>query len=486
LSKLKMGRSIFWFRQDLRLEDNPALLAASKCGEIIPVYILDEVNNRNQVMGATSKLWLHNSLKALNIQLDGKLRFMSGNPKVLLPQLAKKNSVTNIFWNRAYEPWRIARDTALKNQLTDKGLDVQSFNGTLLWEPWQIMKKDGTPYKVFTPFYRKGCLSAQKPRLPILNPGLTILEEDEWCGSKTLSNLKLKPKKTWGDQITDLWEIGEKAAHTRLKQFLNEGLLGYKEGRNYPSKTNVSRLSVHLHWGEISINTVWYTTKAHANQKKLNEVDTDMFLSELGWREFSNSLLYNFPELPTKNLQERFDNFQWIDNPSFLKLWQKGKTGYPIVDAGMRELRQTGYMHNRLRMIVGSFLVKNLLIDWRHGEKWFWDCLVDANLASNSASWQWIAGCGADAAPYFRIFNPITQGKKFDPEATYIKKYVPELSALPMEHIFSPWEAPKAILETSGVILGQNYPLPIVELKKSRESALNAFAKLKETKSLGL
>ena len=460
-----MGRSIFWFRQDLRLEDNPALLAASKCGKVIPVYILDEVNNGNQILGAASKVWLHNSLKALNIQLGGKLRFMSGNPKVLLLQLAKKNSVTNIFWNRAYEPWRIRRDTALKNQLNNEGLEVQSFNGSLLWEPWQVMKKDGTPYKVFTPFYRKG---------------------DEWCGEKPLNDLKLKPEKTWGDQITEVWEIGEKAAHTRLKKFLNEGLLGYKEGRNYPSKANVSRLSAHLHWGEISINTVWYTAKAHANQEKLNEADIDTFLSELGWREFSNSLLYNFPELPTKNLQERFDNFKWIDNTSFLKLWQKGKTGYPIVDAGMRELWQTGYMHNRLRMIVGSFLVKNLLIDWRQGERWFWDCLVDANLASNSASWQWIAGCGADAAPYFRIFNPITQGKKFDPEATYVKKYVPELSALPIEHIFSPWETPKVILETAGVILGQNYPHPIIELKKSREKALSAFAKLKETKSLGL
>jgi deoxyribodipyrimidine photo-lyase len=486
LSKLKSDRSIFWFRQDLRLENNPALLAASKCGEIIPVFILDEVNNRNQVLGAASKLWLHNSLQALNIQLGGKLRFMSGNPKVLLPELAKKNSVTNVFWNRAYEPWRIARDTALKNQLTDEGLEVQSFNGTLLWEPWQIMKKDGTPYKVFTPFYRKGCLSAKEPKLPQPSQGLTILEEDEWCGSKPLNDLKLKPKKNWGEKITDVWGIGEKAAQKRLKQFLNEGLNGYKEGRNYPSKANVSRLSAHLHWGEISINTVWYTTKAHADREKLNGADIDTFLSELGWREFSNSLLYNFPELPTKNLQERFDNFEWIDNPSFLKLWQKGKTGYPIVDAGMRELWQTGYMHNRLRMIVGSFLVKNLLIDWRQGEKWFWDCLVDANLASNSASWQWIAGCGADAAPYFRIFNPITQGKKFDPDATYIKKYVPELSALPIEHIFSPWEAPEATLETSGVILGQNYPLPIVDLKKSRENALSTFAKLKETKSLGL
>ena len=475
-----MGRSIFWFRQDLRLSDNPALLAASKYGEVIPIYILDEVNNTNKVMGAASKLWLHNSLKALNVQLNGKLRFMRGNPQVLLPQLARKNNVINVFWNRAYEPWRIRRDTALKNQLTNEGLKIQSFNGTLLWEPWQIMKKDGTPYKVFTPFYRKGCLSAQEPRLPILNPDLTILEEDEWCGEKILNDLKLKPEKIWVDKITDAWKIGEKAAHTRLKQFLNEGLLGYKEGRNFPSKANVSRLSAHLHWGEISINTVWYAAKAHADQDNINESDIDTFLSELGWREFSNSLLFNFPELPTKNLQERFDNFQWIDNPSFLNLWQKGKTGYPIVDAGMRELWQTGYMHNRLRMIVGSFLVKNLLIDWRQGEEWFWDCLVDANLASNSASWQWIAGCGADAAPYFRIFNPITQGKKFDPEATYIKKYLPELSSLPIEYIFSPWEAPKTILEAAGIILGKNYPFPIVELKKSRESALGAFAKLKE------
>jgi deoxyribodipyrimidine photo-lyase len=297
--------------------------------------------------------------------------------------------------------------------------------------------------------------------------------------SLTIDDLDLLPNHNWKDKITNSWNVGEEAALLRLDNFIEAELDGYKEGRNFPTKKNVSRLSPHLHWGEISPNTVWYKIKDLSDIGLRHQQDTDTFLSEMGWREFSNSLLYYFPELPKKNLQKKFDKFKWDNNKSKLKSWKMGQTGYPIVDAGMRELWSTGYMHNRLRMIVGSFLVKNLLLHWHEGEKWFWNCLVDADLASNSASWQWIAGCGADAAPYFRIFNPITQGLKFDIDGEYVRKYVPELSKLPNKYLFNPWEASQEILDKANIELGKNYPKPIVDLKTSRQEALSAFAELK-------
>jgi len=484
LVKLQTKNAIMWFRQDLRVRDNPALVAASKCNQIFPLYIFDDKNAGDASPGAASKMWLYHSLKDLNNQLEGKLRFLIGDPKILLPKLVIDNNIESIFWNRSYEQWQIDRDTSIKTDLANRGYFVESFNGSLLWEPWQVMKKDGTPYKVFTPFYRKGCLNAKAPRVPLNAPDLIIAQKDKLCGLDKLNELNLLPKTSWDEKVIGNWKVGERAAHSRLDEFLEGGLAGYKNGRNYPIKDNVSRLSTHIHWGEISVNTIWQKCKFHINRKQVNEIDADQFFAELGWREFSYSLLYNFPKLPSKNLQERFDNFVWSKNAIHLNLWKEGKTGYPIVDAGMRQLWQTGYMHNRLRMIVGSFLVKNLLIDWRDGEKWFWETLVDADLASNSAGWQWIAGCGADAAPYFRIFNPVTQGEKFDPDGKFIKKYVPELSSLPGKYLFSPWEAPEEVLNSAGIKLGEDYPVPIVDLKKSREKALAAFAKLKETRSL--
>lgn len=482
----KTKTALVWFRQDLRLQDNPALVAASKSNKVLPIYIFDHINSNNSALGAVSKLWLHYSLEVLNDQLEGKLRIIQGDPKILIPRFVEMNNIDSVFWNRSYEPWQINRDTIIKADLLKTGCNVESFNGSLLWEPWQVMKKDGTPYKVFTPFYRKGCLSAKKPRLPIGKPKLSLIDEDKYCGQAKLSELNLIPNENWGEKIIRNWNVGEEGAHSRFNDFLDNGLIGYKEGRNFPNNNNVSRLSAYLHWGQISINTVWHKSKSYANLKKINEQDADQFFAELGWREFSNSLLYYFPQLPDENLQERFNNFKWSNNFDFLHAWQRGKTGYPIVDAGMRELWQTGYMHNRLRMIVGSFLVKNLLTDWRYGEKWFWESLIDADLANNSAGWQWIAGCGADAAPYFRIFNPITQGKKFDPDGLYVKKYVPELSTLPTKYLFAPWEAPKVVLDEAGVRLGDNYPFPIVDLQKSRKKALETFAELKEAKSLNL
>ena len=366
---------------------------------------------------------------------------------------------------------------SLKQQLLDLNIDCQTYNASLLWEPWDVLKNDGNPYKVYTHFYRNGCLKLQPPRKPITAPKNLQLFKSKLDFPGKVSNiqeLQLLPKINWDQHMVKLWKIGEVAAKQRLAQFLIDGLKNYKENRNYPSLTNVSRLSPHLHFGEISPNQVWYAAK---QSMEFNH-DLDHFLSELGWREFSYYLLYHFPNLPTNNFQEKFNHFPWKNNKKWLQAWQQGQTGYPIVDAGMRELWQTGYIHNRVRMVVGSFLVKNLLLDWRLGEQWFWDCLVDADLANNSASWQWVAGSGADAAPYFRIFNPVTQGEKFDQHGSYTKRFVPKLAKLPEKYLFKPWEAPAEVLAAAGVILGKTYPKPIVSLELSRNQALAAYKEL--------
>jgi len=466
-------KSIVWFRQDLRLRDNPALNAAAKAGRILPIYILDDETAGFWQKGAASRVWLHHSLNALNDALDRNLSFYSGKAIDILPALVAQHEVDAVYWNRCYEPWRIARDKAIKQNLNEQTIAVHTFNGSLLWEPWETLKADGTPYRVFTPFYKRGCLNASPPRKQLPKPKKIHLFSDK--SADDLAALSLLPKDhQWDKVIKNTWPIGEKAALETLNVFLKNGLNGYKEGRNFPSQDNVSRLSPYLHWGEISANTVWHKARAIGNNDDINH-----FCSELGWREFSYSLLYHFPDLPRKNFQPKFDAFPWRKNKAALNAWQQGKTGIPIIDAGMRELWQTGYMHNRVRMIVASFLIKNLKINWRDGEKWFWDTLVDADLANNSAAWQWVAGSGADAAPYFRIFNPVTQGEKFDKEGLYIYKYIPELTQLSGKHLFAPWTAPESILTAAGVKLGQTYPRPIVDLKQSREDALAAYQLIK-------
>jgi deoxyribodipyrimidine photo-lyase len=392
-------------------------------------------------------------------------------------EINKQFEISNIFWSRCYEPWRIKRDKKIKKYFSDQNVNVNTFNGSLLWEPWNVSKKDGTPYKVFTPYYRKGCLNSDKPRMPLPAPNLSNLISIDNHDLK-IEDLELMPKHNWYNKMISLWSPGEEGAHSKIEEFISNGLNNYKEGRNFPSNQNVSQLSPHLHFGEVSPNQVWYRAKTKEGKLGIKK-DLDHFLSELGWREFSFNLLYHFPFLPKENLQKKFDNFPWDNDKDKLKKWQKGLTGYPIVDAGMQELWQTGYMHNRLRMVVGSFLVKNLLLHWHHGERWFWDCLIDADLASNSAGWQWIAGSGADAAPYFRIFNPITQGQKFDPDGKYTRKYLPVLNDMPDKFLFNPWEAPEDVLRSAGVKLGENYPLPIVEIGSSRQKALEAFATTK-------
>lgn len=465
---------IVWFRQDLRLSDNPALTLAAKEGAVLPIYILDEEGAGDHAMGSASKWWLHHSLTALNESLKGALSVYRGKTIDILLDIVARHTVTGIYWNRGYEPWRIHRDADIKKQLHAINIKTESANGSLLWEPWTVQKDDGTPYKVFTPFYRKGCLKKQPPRKPLPVPEkLELLRVDH--GAIQIDQLGLLPEVGWHEQLEPHWEIGEKGAQKKFQNFVETDLQSYKDGRNYPAKPNVSRLSPHLHFGEISPHQLW-----HALSAAEENPDIDHFLSELGWREFSYSLLFHNPDLPSKNLQSKFDVFPWLEDASLLSAWQQGRTGVPMVDAGMRELWQTGFMHNRVRMIVASFLVKNLRLHWHHGEKWFWDTLVDADLANNSASWQWVAGCGADAAPYFRIFNPVTQGRKFDPDGIYIRKFVPEIASLPDKYIFSPWEAPEPVLKESEIVLDVTYPRPVVDLRQSRIAALEAFASLKQ------
>lgn len=464
--------NIVWFRQDLRIADNPALHKASEDGNVIPIYILDDENAGEEKIGAASRVWLHHALVSLNESLNGHLNVYIGRAEDILSELCEKHNPKGVYWNRAYEPWRISRDKKIKERLNKINIQVESFNGSLLWEPWDVLKSDGTPYKVFTPYYRKGCLSAQTPRAPLSVPNTEYAEGK--FGGVTINDLKLLPDIDWDKQMMPHWDISETGAMNRLNHFMDDGITDYKQGRNFPARDNVSRLSPYLHFGQISPHQIWHET---LNREPNGNIDT--FQSELGWREFSHSLLYYFPDLPSEPLQKKFTNFPWMENDVHLVAWQTGMTGYPIIDAGMRELWQTGYMHNRVRMIVGSFLVKNLLLHWHYGESWFWDCLFDADLANNSASWQWIGGCGADAAPYFRVFNPITQGENFDPDGTYTRKYCPELKHLPDKYLFKPWEAPAHILKQANVVLGTTYPKPIVDIKLSRERALEAFQSIK-------
>lgn len=466
-----MNKIILWFRKDLRLNDNPALFDAVSSGSILPIYIYDTSTPIELAMGEASKVWLHHALESLNKSLNNNLQIFKGDPHDILPIIIKKYGITQLNWNRCYEKWQIDRDTKLKASLQQQKIIVNSFNGSLLWEPWEVLKADGTPYKVFTPFYRKGCLTQKEPRTPL--PAPQHIRFIDTAHQTNINNLDLLPPIKWDKDVKANWNISEDAAIAQLHNFIENNIHQYKIGRDCPATKATSKLSPYLHFGQISPNTAWYAAKLAGFDDNI-----DTFLTELGWREFSYSLLYFYPNLYKKNWQEKFDHFPWQQDKNALKNWQTGQTGIPIVDAGMRELWQTGYMHNRVRMIVASFLIKNLLIDWRDGAKWFWNTLFDADLASNSASWQWVAGSGADAAPYFRIFNPVTQSEKFDPDGVYIKKYVPELSSLPNKYLFQPWEAPIEVLSQAGITLGINYPNPITDLKSSRETALKAFKSL--------
>lgn len=471
---------ILWFRKDLRLTDNPALTAAVEDGSpILPLYILEEDANNLWPLGNAQRWWLHHSLSQLNeafLKLGGQLFFKRGNPQEILEELVKTVRAKEVYWNRCYEPYALQRDNYIKENLQSLDVKVKGFKGNLLFEPWEVLNKQGTAFKVYTPFWKE-CLSKLDVQKTLPKPkklnlyNVSVLNEN-------LSDFKLLPQNPdWSLNFYEVWQPGEMNAEKLLKEFLGHRVHEYTLKRDYPAINGTSRLSPHIHFGEISVRQIVEQLKFSKEFKK--ETGGEVYLSELGWREFCYSLLYHFPELPERNFQRTFNDFSWENNDVNLRDWQKGRTGYPIVDAGMRELWTTGWMHNRIRMVVASFLTKHLLLPWQQGEKWFWDTLLDADLASNASGWQWVAGCGADAAPYFRIFNPVLQGEKFDPEGDYVRRFVPELRQLSKKYIHKPWLAPIEELEKGKVVLGKTYPYPIIDHGKARQRALQAYKNIR-------
>jgi deoxyribodipyrimidine photo-lyase len=475
--------AIVWFRQDLRLADNPALAAALKRGgAIIPVYIWAPEEEGQWPPGGASKWWLLHSLSQLSTALGdcgSKLVLRRGPSLPALEHLVTQTGATAVFWNRRYEPRIRERDKQIKEALKDRGIEAESFNAALLHEPWTVQNKSGKPFQVFTPFWRH-CLQLAEPAAPLAAPK-GIPAPKKWPSSESLETFELQPKPDWAGGLRETWEPGTAGARKHLHRFVKGAFATYSDDRNLPHVTGTSLLSPHLHFGEISPRHVWHALKQHAFTKDASKSWVNsQYVSELGWREFSHHLLYHFPHTVNKPLRAEFENFRWRRNPEWLRAWQKGQTGYPIVDAGMRQLWHTGWMHNRVRMIAASFLVKDLLIDWREGAKWFWDTLVDADLAQNTLGWQWTAGCGADAAPYFRVFNPTSQGEKFDPDGAYVKRWLPELAKLPAKWIHAPDKAPQEILTSAGVEFGKHYPRPIVSHVIAREIALEAYNKARK------
>jgi deoxyribodipyrimidine photo-lyase len=472
---------ILWFRRDLRLADNRALQAAVATGRpIIPLYVLDETPGIRRE-GAASRWWLDKSLAALAESLaviGGRLILRRGAAEAIIPALVAETGAGAVFWNRLYDPGVIARDTRLKQALKAV-CKVESFNASLLVEPWTVNNKPGEPFKVFTPFWRAAQARLDLTLAAPAPPPPQWRAPDRWPESDALADWGLHPRRPDWSGGFSIWRPGEAGAAARMAGFIDGGLALYADKRDFPGVAAVSRLSPHLHFGEIGPRQAWRAVaNAEATRPALSG-SADKFRAELGWREFSHALLFQRPDLETANFKPAFDAFPWRSDPDGFRAWSRGMTGYPMVDAGMRELWTTGFMHNRVRMLTASFLVKHLLIDWRRGEAWFWDTLLDADRANNAASWQWVAGSGADAAPYFRIFSPIGQGEKFDADGAYVRRWVPEIAALPNDCLHSPWTADPLVLRSAGVALGQTYPKPIVEHGFARDRALAALAATK-------
>ncbi|NBO93956.1 MAG: deoxyribodipyrimidine photo-lyase [Planctomycetia bacterium] len=454
-----MSATIVLFRHDLRLADNPALEAAHETGPVVPVYIHAPDEEGSWKPGAASRWWLHQSLRSLDTSLrniGSRLIIRTGPTLAAIRDVVRETAATSVFWNRRYEPAVIERDRLLKSELKKQGLRTESYNASLLFEPWEVETKQGRPYQVYTPFW-----NAVKDRpLPKPSPAPHQLTAPRnWPNSFDLAALELEPRIDWAAQMRKQWTPGEKGAVERLKRFTTV-VDDYADGRNRPDYDGTSSLSPHLHLGEISPRTVWHATVG-------DSVGVEIYHKELVWREFAYHLLYHFPHTAEQPLRTDFTRFPWRNDAIALRAWQRGLTGYPMVDAGMRQLWTTGWMHNRVRMVVASFLVKHLLLSWKEGARWFWDTLLDADLASNTLGWQWSAGCGADAAPYFRIFNPVAQGEKFDTNGDYVRRWVPELKNIPNKFIHKPWEY---IAEL------KNYPRPVVDHSAARARALEALA----------
>jgi deoxyribodipyrimidine photo-lyase len=471
------AKTLVWFRNDLRLTDNQALNAAISTGRpIVPVYVLDDIAPDKWRMGGASRWWLHHSLTRLGADLADRgapLILRRGEAAKIIPELAAEIGATEIHAARSFEPAMRETDKAVDGACKTSGIAFHRHLSMQLFAPERIKTKTGGDYGVYTPF-SKACFEAGVPEEYF--PAPKTLTGAKNIASEKLAGWELLPTKPdWAGGLRKTWEPGEAGAAKLLEAFLKDAIQHYDEARNLPGAPGTSRLSPHVHFGEISPRHVFQRAQAAGTGKGVTT-----FLKELIWREFAIYLLWHHPQLPDAPLRAEFKNFPWSQSKKNLTAWQRGRTGYPIVDAGMRELWQTGWMHNRVRMITASFLVKHLLIPWQAGEAWFWDCLAEADLAANAASWQWVAGCGADAAPYFRVFNPVLQGKKFDPEGAYVRKYVPELAGLPDEDIHAPWDAPEIVLTNARVKLGDTYPYPIVDLMEGRDRALAAYKQLKD------
>lgn len=424
---------------------------------------------------------MHHSLNHLENQLKEKGSYLclrSGDSLSELEKLIKEQKVSAVYWNRLYDPASIKHDTKIKKELKESGLEVKTFSGNMLMEPWSIKNTSDKPYQVFTPFWKK-LKSTYKPERPLSKPS-KISSNKNRPKSLKLEELGLLPAINWDREFYKKWKPGEENAKKSALKFIKNEINSYDELRDFPNKDATSLLAAPLHFGEISPKQIWHYVNLEIDKGGTNPEKAQAFLRQIAWREFSYQLLYHFPKTTLHPLKEEFKKFPWKKNKKNLTAWQKGLTGYPIVDAGMRQLWSTGTMHNRVRMVVASFLVKHLLIPWQEGAKWFWDTLVDADLANNTMGWQWVAGCGADAAPYFRVFNPILQGEKFDPDGDYVKTWIPELKDIPKKWIHKPWEADKEDLKKSGVTLGKNYPYPIIDHPDGRDQALDAYEEFKK------
>jgi deoxyribodipyrimidine photo-lyase len=392
--------------------------------------------------------------------------------------VARETGASAVYWNRLYDPELVSRDARIKAGLRDAGISCESFNAALLHEPWEIGTSGGRPYRVFTPYWR--ACQQRLDRLPRpLAPPVTVPAPQPFPATSTLEQLGLRPRIRWDSGLAAAWTPGEATALERLDAFVSGPMRTYATGRNRPDRPDTSRLSPHLHFGEVGPRQCLAALRNEAADDPSAQASAEGFVRELGWREFAHHLLHHFRETPLQPLDKRFDAFPWAPDRERLEAWQRGRTGYPIVDAGMRELWATGWMHNRVRMICASLLTKNLMQPWQDGARWFWDTLVDADLANNTLGWQWTAGCGADAAPFFRIFNPALQAEKFDPDRAYLRRWLPELASLPDAYIHRPWAASAGVLADAGVVLGQTYPRPVVDLADSRRRALAAYSSLR-------
>ncbi len=472
---------IYWFRQDLRLHDLPGLAAAvASKRPLVLLYILDDESPGEWRIGAASRWWLHHSLASLHGEIGkrgGSLLLRRGETVDTLLSIARELGAQHVYCSRMYEPWAVELEQRAHATLQGSSIELKRYPGSLLFEPEAILNGSGQPYKVFTPFWR-ACLAQPAPAATKkLSTKLRF-----WPGDVHSDNLRkwaLCPSNPdWAAAWPQYWRPGTAGARSRMKQFFAAAINNYSDGRDHPAQDATTRLSPHMHYGELSPRDLWHQAQSVAASSPKIEDEVNKLLSELGWREFSAHLMFHYPAIANQAFKEKFRQFPWLSNKRNLRAWQRGETGYPMVDAGMRELWQTGYMHNRVRMIVASFLTKHLLLHWCEGAKWFWDTLLDANLANNTGGWQWVAGSGADASPYFRIFNPITQGVKFDAKGDYVRHWVPELKLLPTRYLHAPWEAPAEILKQAGVELGTTYPHPIVDHREARESALAAYGSL--------